>query len=186
MIAVVFAAIKVYLVQLHCDVSVEVKRPRMYVSGADKNKREKKRRLENVVVQSLFVTTTVGQDGGTKGVVTSTTWTGRRPDARQPDGSRSLPAIDTLQSEVILCRQSFTTVQAAQSTVSYQQREWQHPHVLGNTLPCTLWGYGNRTAMALLLTNDEEAILLVGFRKDPFWVLHYLFYILMICVMYQC
>ena len=27
---------------------------------------------------------------------------------------------------------------------------------------------------------------LVGFRKDPFWVLHCLFYILMICVMYQC
>ena len=26
----------------------------------------------------------------------------------------------------------------------------------------------------------------VGFRKDPYLVLHCLFYILMICVMYQC
>ena len=26
------------------------------------------------------------------------------------------------------------------------------------TLPCTFWGNGNRTAIALLLTNDEEAI----------------------------
>ena len=27
------------------------------------------------------------------------------------------------------------------------------------TLPCTFWGNGNRTAMALLLANDEEAII---------------------------
>ena len=29
----------------------------------------------------------------------------------------------------------------------------------GGTLPCTFWDYGNRTAITLLITNDEEAIL---------------------------
>ena len=43
--------------------------------------------------------------------------------------------------------------------VRYQQREWQQAHFLGKTLPCTFWGYGNTTAMALLLTTDEEATL---------------------------
>ena len=98
-VAVVFADIKVYLVQLHCDVSVGVKRPRRYASGADK-KKQGKRRLDNAVVQSLFLTTTAGQDGGTNIGGNSTTWTGSIPDARQPDGSRSLPAIGTLPSEV--------------------------------------------------------------------------------------
>ena len=45
-----------------------------------------------------------------------------------------------------------------QRTVFYQQWEWQYTHFLGKTLPCTFWGNGNRTAMALLLANDEEAI----------------------------
>ena len=35
----------------------------------------------------------------------------------------------------------------------------ENTHFLLNTLPCTLWGNGNRTAMALHLTNDEEIIL---------------------------
>ncbi len=43
----------------------------MYPSGADK-KREKKRRLDNAVVQSLFVITTAGQDGET--ISGGTTW----------------------------------------------------------------------------------------------------------------
>ena len=43
-------------------------------------------------------------------------------------------------------------------TVCYQQREWQQAHFLGKTLPCTFWGWGNRTA-ALLLTTDEQSIL---------------------------
>ena len=43
-------------------------------------------------------------------------------------------------------------------TVCYQQREWQHAHFLGDTLPCILWGHENRTATAMLLPNDEEAI----------------------------
>ena len=63
-------------------------------------KREKKRRVDNTVVQSLLVTTTAGQDGGTNSGGTNTTWTGSRPDARQPDGSRSVPAIGTLPSDV--------------------------------------------------------------------------------------
>ena len=65
-------------------------------------KREKKRRLYNTVVQSLLVTTTEGQDGGTNSGGTNTMWTGSIPYCRQPDGSRSLlPAIGTLPSEVI-------------------------------------------------------------------------------------
>ena len=44
-------------------------------------------------------------------------------------------------------------------TVCYQKREWQQKHFLGKTLPRTFWGNGNRTAMALLLASDEEAIL---------------------------
>ena len=63
-------------------------------------KREKMRRLYIAVVQSLLATTTAGQDGGTNSGGTSTTWTGSRLDARQPDGSRSLPAIGTVPSEV--------------------------------------------------------------------------------------
>ncbi len=68
-------------------------------------KREKMRRIYIDVVQSLLVTTTAGQDGGTNSGGTSTTWTGsrpdaRQPDARQPDGSRSLPAIGTLPREL--------------------------------------------------------------------------------------
>ena len=77
---------------------------------------EKKRRLDNAVagtskIRSFFITTIAGEGAGT-----STTWTGSsevRPDARQPDGSRSLSA-----------RRS-------------QQREWQQAYFLGNTLPCT-------------------------------------------------
>ena len=42
-------------------------------------------------------------------------------------------------------------------TVCYRQREWQQAHFLGKSLPCTFWGCGNRTAMALLLTTDEQA-----------------------------
>ena len=63
-------------------------------------KREKKRRLDNTVVQSLLVTTTEGQDEGTNSGGTNTKWTGSIPYAIQPDGSRSLPAIGTLPSEV--------------------------------------------------------------------------------------
>ena len=44
-------------------------------------KREKTRRLDNAVVQSLFVTTTAGQYGGTNSGGTRTTWNGNRPDA---------------------------------------------------------------------------------------------------------
>ena len=71
--------------------------PRLYASGAAK-KLEKKRRLDNAVVgtskiRSFFVTTIADE-----GVGTSTTWTGSsevRPDARQPDGSRSLIFSET-------------------------------------------------------------------------------------------
>ena len=31
--------------------------------------------------------------------------------------------------------------------------------IFPETKPCTFWGYGNRTAMALLLADDEEAVL---------------------------
>ena len=53
-------------------------------------------------------------------------------------------------------------------TVCYQQRERQQAHLLGKTQPCTLCDYGIRTTMALLLTNDEEAILskLFVFRRS--------------------
>ena len=45
----------------------------------------------------------------------------------------------------------------------------------------------------MLVISGYVVILLIeankktkGFRKDQFWVLHCLCYILMICVMYQC
>ena len=98
MVAVVFAAIKVYIVQLHCDVSVGVKHPRMYASGVDK-KREKMRRLYIAVVQSLLVTTTAGQDGGTNsgGPVPCGPVVDPTPD--NPT-DRALPVIGTLPSEL--------------------------------------------------------------------------------------
>ena len=65
------AAIKRYLVQLHCDVYPSDKRLRFYASGAAK-KREKKRRLDNAVagtskIRSFFVTTTAGEDETSEG-----------------------------------------------------------------------------------------------------------------------
>ena len=101
--------------QLHCDVSVGYTSASVCLWFCQK-KLEKKRRLDNAVagtskIRSFFVTTIAGE-----GVGTSTTWTGSsevRPDARQPDGSRSLSAR------------------------RYQQREWKQAYFLGNTLPCT-------------------------------------------------
>ena len=94
MVAVVSAAIRplYYLAQLHCDVSVGQTSAPVCLRSC--KKRENNRRLDNAVAdtsqsQSLnFVTTTLSEGGGT-----STTCTGSsrvRPDARQPDGSRSL------------------------------------------------------------------------------------------------
>ena len=98
-VAVVFAAIKVYLVQLHCDVSVGVKHPRMYASGVDKKTRE-----DASTVHCRGPELTRHHHSGPRRRNqqwrASTTWTGSRPDARQPDGSRSLPAIGTLPSEL--------------------------------------------------------------------------------------
>ena len=47
-----------------------------------------------------------------------------------------------------------------------------------------LWTEANICVLMTQVLNVWR--LPVGFRKDPYWVLHCLFYILMICVMYQC
>ena len=65
MVAVVFAAIKVYLVQLHCDVYPSELNVRACMPPVLTKKREKMRRLYIAVVQSLLVTTTAGPDGVT-------------------------------------------------------------------------------------------------------------------------
>ena len=98
--------------------------------------------------------------GGTNKGGTSTTWTGSsgvRPDARQPYGSRSL-STEQIANQTENGNYSSRSM-PPKRTVCYQQREWQQTHFLWKTLPCTVWGNGNRTAMALLLANDEEAIL---------------------------
>ena len=112
-------------------------------------KREKKRRLDNTVVQSLFVTTTAGQEGGTNSGGTNTTWTGSIPYARQHDGSRSLPAIGTLPSEVrsailhhgIHAAQKYHLLLAARMATCACYRKHTTMHILG------LWKYnGNGSA----------------------------------------
>ena len=47
------------------------------------------------------------------------------------------------------------------------------------------WYVTCNTSVSMTLVLNVR-MSLVGFRKDPFWVLYCLFYILMICVMYQC
>ena len=76
-------------------------------------------------------------------------------DARQPDGSRSLSAGHVAKRTEI---GNFSSrFMPPKRTVWYRQREWQQVHFLGISLPCTFWGCGNRTAMALLLTTEEQA-----------------------------
>ena len=94
-IAVVFAANKVYLVQLHCDISVGVK-----TSAHVCLRCWQKKTREEASTGQCRGPELIRKDGGTNSGGTSTTWTGSRPDARQRDGSRSHPAIGTLSSEV--------------------------------------------------------------------------------------
>ena len=103
-------------------------------------------------IHSFFVTTTACEGVGTSCGGTSTTWTGSsgvRRDSLQLDGSSSLSSGHIAKRADIGNPSSQSM--PPKRTVCY---------VLGNTLPCTLYGYGNRTAMVLLLTNDEEACIL--------------------------
>ncbi len=89
----------------------------------------------------------------------SNTWTGSsrdRPDARQPDGSRSLSAGHMTKRPEI--GNSSWRSMPPKRTDCYQQREWQQAHFLRKTIPCTFWGCENRMSIALLLTTDKEAI----------------------------
>ena len=63
-----------------------------------------------------------------------------RPDAQQPDGSRSLSTghiANRNENDNYSSR-----FMPPKRTVCYQQREWQHTHFLGKTLQCTFWGNG--------------------------------------------
>ena len=89
-------------------------------------------------------------------------WTGSlgvKPDARQPNGSRSrLGGHIAKRTEI---GSSSSRYMSLKSTVCYQQREWQAAHFRGKRhyVRCIFWGYGIRTAIALFLTSDEETIL---------------------------
>ena len=106
------------------------KRPRLYASGLRScKKREKNRRLDNAVadtsqIQSLnFVTTTLSEGGGS---MQHHAWTGSpivRPDARQPDGWRSLSARHIAKLSETGNPSSLSM--PPKRTVCYQQREWQ-------------------------------------------------------------
>ena len=87
---------------------------------------------------------------------TRTDSSGVIPDDRQPDASRSLSAGYMAKRTEI--GNSSSRSMPPKRTVCYQQREWQQAHSR-KRLPCTFWGCGNRTALALRLTTDEEAIL---------------------------
>ena len=80
-----------------------------------------------------------------------------RHDARQPDGSCSL-STGQIANQTENDNYSSRSM-SPKRTVCCQQREWKQTYVLRKALPCTFWGNGNRTAMAMLLANDEEAIL---------------------------
>ena len=77
---------------------------------------------------------------------------GVTPDARQPDGSRSLSAGYIARRTEI--GNSSPRPMPPKRTVSYQQREWQQERFLGQK-----HYHSHSGAMALLLTNDEEALL---------------------------
>ena len=77
-----------------------------------------------------------------------------RPEARQPDGSRSL------STGHIGKRTGIGNSSSRCMSPQKDSSENGNTHIFSDTkLPCTFRGYGNTTAMALLLTNNEEAIL---------------------------
>ena len=80
-----------------------------------------------------------------------------RSDVRQPDGWRSL-SPGHIAKRTGIGNSSLRSI-PPKRTVCYQQRECQQAHFIGQALPFTCWGYGDRTAMVLLLTYDEEAVL---------------------------
>ena len=156
-IAVVSAAIKVCIVQLHCDVSVGYTPVCPWCCKNDRKSVDWTMRWPAQVKSRSFFTI------ASEGVGTSTTWTGSsevRHDARQPDGSRSLSGflLCTLPRELSLAIVQSSRSMPPKRTVRYQQREWQQAHFRGTTLPCTFWGCGNGTKMPLLLTNDDDLV----------------------------
>ena len=64
-----------------------------------------------------------------------------------------------LDNAVELRTTTFTTVDATQKDSLLSPARTATDACSRKNTPCTFWGNGNRTTMAMILANDEEAIL---------------------------